>query len=159
MAEVYDISKKTAGRFPAAFLRNIKSDELVWSRRRLPLDNEHLTNVASGDKAVFSELYDLTRTAVYGLALSYMRSAHDAQDITQDTFVRVWESSGKYRQTGSTKSWILTICKNLCLMELRKSSCTKLLDDEEWDAIPEDASGLSFDEKDLLGNALMPFRR
>lgn len=44
-------------------------------------------------------------------------------------------------------------------MELRKSSCTKLLDDEEWDAIPEDASGLSFDEKDLLGNALMPFRR
>ena len=83
-----------------------------------------------------------------------MRSAHDAQDITQDTFVRVWESSGKYRPIGSAKSWILTICKNLCLMELRKSGRTKLLDDEEWDAIPEDATGLSFEEKDLLGNAL-----
>lgn len=64
---------------------------------------EHLTNVASGDKAAFSELYDLTRTAVYGLALSYMKSAHYAQDITQDTFVRVWESSGQYRPTGSAK--------------------------------------------------------
>ena len=39
-------------------------------------------------------------------------------------------------------------------MELRKSGRTKLLDDEEWDAIPEDASGLSFEEKDLLGSAL-----
>lgn len=115
---------------------------------------EHLTNVASGDKAAFSELYDLTRTAVYGLALSYMKSAHDAQDITQDTFVRVWESAGQYKPTGSAKSWILTICRNLCLMELRKSGRTKLLDDEEWDAIPEDASGLSFEEKDLLGSAL-----
>ena len=85
VAEVYNIFKKMAGRFSAAFLRNIKSDELVWSRRRLPLDNEHLTNVASGDKAVFSELYDLTQTVVYGLTLSYMRAAHDAQDITQDT--------------------------------------------------------------------------
>ena len=46
---------------------------------------EHLTKVASGDKAAFSELYDLMRTAVYGLALSYMSAAHDAQDITQDT--------------------------------------------------------------------------
>ena len=115
---------------------------------------EHLTKVATGDKAAFSELYDLTRTAVYGLALSYMKSAHDAQDITQDTFVRVWESAGQYRPTGSAKSWILTICRNLCLMELRKSARTKRLDDEEWDAIPEDAPGLSFEEKDLLGSAL-----
>ena len=39
-------------------------------------------------------------------------------------------------------------------MELRKSGRTKLLDDEEWDAIPEDAQGLSFEDKDLLGSAL-----
>lgn len=67
---------------------------------------EHLTRVASGDKAAFSELYDLTRTAVYGLALSCMKLAQDARDITQDTFVRVWESAGQYRPTGSAKSWI-----------------------------------------------------
>ena len=44
---------------------------------------EHLTNVASGDKAAFSELYDLTRTAVYGLALELyevgsLRAGHHA---------------------------------------------------------------------------------
>ena len=83
-----------------------------------------------------------------------MKSAHYAQDITQDTFVRVWESAWQYKPTGSAKSWILTICRNLCLMELRKSGRTKLLDDEEWDDIPEDAQGLSFEEKDLLGSAL-----
>ena len=114
----------------------------------------HLTRVASGDKAAFSELYGLARTAVYGLALSYMRSAHDAQDVTQDTFVRVWESAGQYRPTGSAKSWILTICKNLCLMKLRGSGRESFLDDEEWNAIPEDAPVLSFEERELLGGAL-----
>lgn len=115
---------------------------------------EYLTRVASCDRMALSELYSRTKTAVYGLALSYMKSAHDAQDITQDTFVRVWESAGQYRPTGSAKSWILTICKNLCLMELRKSGREGFLNDEEWDAIPEDASGLSFEEKDILGSAL-----
>ena len=94
-------SKKTAGRFSAAFLRNIKSDELVWSRRRLPLDNEHLTNVASGDKAVFSELYDLTQTAVYGLALSLYeggarRAGHHAGHLCPRLGIRRAVSSDRF---------------------------------------------------------------
>ena len=35
-----------------------------------------------------AELYQRTRTAVYGLALSYLRNAHDAQDLTQDVYVQ-----------------------------------------------------------------------
>lgn len=113
-----------------------------------------LMRVASGDRTALSELYDLMRTSVYGLALSYMRSPHDAQDMTQDTFVRVWDFAAQYEPTGSAKSWILTICRNLCLMELRRRGKTALLDDEEWDAIPEEECGLSFEEKDILGNAM-----
>ena len=42
-------------------------------------------------------------------------------------------------------------------MELRKSGRTKLLDEEDWDALPVDAQGLSFEEKELIGSALKLF--
>ena len=115
---------------------------------------EHLTKAASGDKAAFSELYDLTRTAVYGLALSYMKSAHDAQDITQDTFVQVWERAGQYRPNGSPMGWLLTVCRNLALMRIRRADRHADLDDSGWDAIPAEEKGLSVEERALLQDAL-----
>ena len=43
-----------------------------------------LSGVAAGNRDDLAQLYRRTRTAVYGLALSYLRNAHDAQDLTQD---------------------------------------------------------------------------
>ena len=51
--------------------------EEVQELRRL------LSGVAAGSQDDLAELYRRTRTAVYGLALSYLRNAHDAQDLTQ----------------------------------------------------------------------------
>lgn len=48
-----------------------------------------LIRVAEGECEALAELYRRTRSAVYGLALSYLKNAHDAQDITQDVYVQV----------------------------------------------------------------------
>ena len=50
-----------------------------------------MAGLAAGDRDSLAALYHRTRAAVYGLALSYLKNGHDAQDVTQDTFVRVWE--------------------------------------------------------------------
>ena len=115
---------------------------------------ELLPAVAAGDRGAFAELYELMRASVYGLALSYLRSSHDAYDAAQDTFVRVFEAAPEYRPTGSAESWIFTICRNICVSRLRASGRMTLLDDQEWDAIPDEESGLSFEEKELLGSAM-----
>ena len=52
-----------------------------------------LAGVAAGDRDALARLYRLTRTAVYGLALSYVKNPQDAQDIAQDAFVRIWDPS------------------------------------------------------------------
>ena len=52
-----------------------------------------LAGVAAGDRDALARLYRLTRTAVYGLALSYVKNPQDAQDIAQDAFVRIWDSA------------------------------------------------------------------
>ena len=82
--------------------------------------NAHLTEllaaIAAGQQDALAQFYHLTRTAVYGLSLSYLKNTHDAQDITQDVFVHVWDHAPQYRPTGSPMGWLLTVCRNLCLM-------------------------------------------
>ena len=80
-----------------------------------------LLRVAGGDRDALAELYQRTRSAVYGLTLSYLKNSHDAQDLTQDVYVQVWDCAAQYRPTGSPMGWLLTVCRNLCLMRLRRS--------------------------------------
>ena len=48
-----------------------------------------LLGVAAEDSHSLEELYHRTRTAVYGLVLSYLKHPQDAEDVTQDAFVRI----------------------------------------------------------------------
>ena len=109
-----------------------------------------LGGVAAGDRDSLAELYGRTRAAVYGLALSYLKNGQDAQDITQDTFVRVWEKAGQYRPQGKPLSWMLAIARNLALMKLRSARHTDLLPDEEWVLVPAPDSPLTAEDRHLL---------
>lgn len=113
-----------------------------------------LSGIAAGRPEDMSELYSRTRTAVYSLALSYLGNAHDAQDITQDTFVQIWERAGQYRPGGSPMGWLLTVCRNLALMRIRRADRHADLDDPGWDAIPAEEKGISVEERALLQDAL-----
>mgnify|MGYP004553796797 FL=1 len=110
--------------------------------------------IAAGEREALAALYQRTRTAVYGLALSYLRNAHDAQDLTQDVYVQVWDCAALYRPTGSPMGWLLAVCRNLCLMRLRREERHAALSEEEWDAIPMQECGLDTEERVLLQNAL-----
>lgn len=113
-----------------------------------------LSGVAAGDREAFAQLYRRTRTAVYGLALSYVKNAHDAQDLAQDAFVRIWDSAHQYRPGSSPMGWMLTITRNLALMKLRQAPRQTGLEPEEWDAIPEDSPAVSPEDRQLLQQAL-----
>ena len=113
-----------------------------------------LSGVAAGDREALAQLYHRTRTAVYTLALSYLKNAHDAQDVTQDTFVRVWDSAPQYRPQGSPMGWLLTVCRNLALTRLRQEKRLVELEEEEWNAIPADDSGLTPEDRAVLEKAL-----
>ena len=113
-----------------------------------------LIRIAGGERDALAELYQRTRTAVYGLALSYLKNAQDAQDLAQDVYVQVWDCAVQYRPTGSPMGWLLTVCRNLCLMRLRRGERHTTLSEEEWDAIPARECGLDADERTLLQGAL-----
>ena len=113
-----------------------------------------LLRVAAGDQDAFAQIYHRTRAAVYALALSILKNTHDAQDITQDAFVRIWDSAPGYRAQGSPMAWILTITRNLARMHLRQSARHVDLDEAEWDAIPADLPDVTPEDRHLLQTAL-----
>ena len=124
-----------------------------------PAEDRHelqqlLIHIADGEREALAELYQRTRSAVYGLALSYLKNAHDAQDLTQDVYVQVWDRAEQYRLIGSPMGWLLAVCRNLCLMRLRREERHAALSEEEWDAIPARECGLDADERALLQGAL-----
>lgn len=131
----------------------IQTTEHGDSLKRKELE-QLLAGVAAGEREALAELYRRTRAAVYALALSILKNAHDAQDVTQDTFVQIWDSAPQYRSRGSAMAWILTIARNLARMKLRQSARYVGLDDEQWDAIPADAPNATPDDRHMLQAAL-----
>ncbi len=113
-----------------------------------------ITGVAAGDRDALGQLYGAARGAVYAMAVGLVKNAHEAQDVTQDTFVRIWDCAGQYRPGGSPMGWILTVARNLALMRLRRDARVQTMDEAAWDAIPADAPGVTAEDRAVLQTAL-----
>ena len=97
---------------------------------------------------------DRARTAVYGLALSYLKNTHDAEDVTQDTFVRVWENVHQYQSRGTPLAWVLTVARNLARMKLRERGKTEELEPESWERLAADSPLVTVEDRQVLWAAL-----
>ncbi|MGN1104975.1 MAG: RNA polymerase sigma factor [Candidatus Coproplasma sp.] len=74
---------------------------------------ELILRIANGDTASIGLLYDLIKTDVFAYALSKSGNKHDADDITQDTFVQVYRYAAQYQPQGKPMAWIIKIELNL----------------------------------------------
>lgn len=76
--------------------------------------------IGEADHDALSALYEQIKTPVYALALAILRDTGEAEDVMQNTFIRVWECAGQYRPGTDARAWILKIAKNLALGTLRR---------------------------------------
>ena len=89
-------------------------------RRPAEIEDGLLLRIAQGKKEAFSTLYRLAARPVYAYALSVLKNPQDAEDVLQDTFLKVRSAAGTYVPQGRPMAWIMTIARNLCLMKLRR---------------------------------------
>lgn len=73
-----------------------------------------LARIAKGDKSALGELYDRTRAAVFGFAMSMASTPADAEDVLHDTYLAVYSSAESYTAKGKPMAWIMTIAKKPC---------------------------------------------
>lgn len=124
------------------FLALLQSTQITYDNGS-HLD-ELIRRLAVGDKDALAELYHETRAAVYGFSLSLTKNPADAEDVLQETYLKIWSNAARYTAKGTPMSWILTIAKNLSLMKLREKKRHQDLEPEEWD--------MSFHIPDTAGN-------
>jgi RNA polymerase sigma-70 factor (ECF subfamily) len=90
----------------------------------VPQDSVLITDFLSGNNTSFEVLLNRYKNRVYGFVYSKVNDANLADDIFQDTFVKVVKTlrSGRYKEEGRFLSWVLRIAHNLIVDHYRKSN-------------------------------------
>jgi len=85
-----------------------------------PSDETLCERVAGGDQAAFDVLVGRYQQRAWRLAWSMLRDAEDARDVSQEAFVRVFQSAGRFRGESRFSTWFYRIVVNLCIERRRK---------------------------------------
>ncbi len=113
-------------------------------------------------EALFENIYEEFKNLVYNLALSYIHNQEDAQDITQEVFVKVYQRYQSYDASkASLKTWIYQITINHCLDVIKSKKSVKrfgiftsLFYSDSHEPIHEashfDHPGVSLEDKEAL---------
>lgn len=121
--------------------------------KNINIDNsfleEEIAMIALGNKDALSNIYYNTKHIVYGFSLSILKNIHEAEDILQEVFIKIYENADSYQANGKPLAWILTITKNLSLMKLRKKKHHEDID-ELKDVLGEDKDKNNIENKILI---------
>lgn len=74
----------------------------------------------NGSKEAFTRLYMLYSSLIYGFALKLTKSAADAEDILQETFIRLWDNRSGISPDTSLKSYLFKITYHLVIDHFRR---------------------------------------
>ncbi|WP_027535244.1 RNA polymerase sigma factor [Bradyrhizobium sp. WSM3983] len=99
-------------------------------------DSELLDKLATGDEAAFRMLVERHIDRAYAIALRIVGNAADAEDVVQDTMLKIWSHRGRW-QHGRAKfsTWLYRVISNRCIDLRRKPR------NENVETVPEVADG------------------
>ncbi len=93
--------------------------------------------VGEGDVAAYRELVDRYAARLSRFAQRLLREASEAEDVVQETFLRLWQHARDYSPEARVTTWLHRITHNLAVDRLRVRGRTRPLSDEE--EMPESA--------------------
>lgn len=111
-------------------------------------DQEIIEKYLEGETNALDLLVDRYMSIIYRFIYRQMGNAEDANDITQDVFVKAWKNLKKYNPNQNFKTWIMTIARNSSIDYLRKrksinfSKLNNDFSDEEFEDTLVDSESL-----------------
>ena len=96
------------------------------------LDQPLVSRCLGGDEAAWEELVRQHTRQVYGLCFRFTNSAQEAQDLTQDVFLRVFKTIKTFRSAeGSFHTWLARVTRNLLIDNYRRTRQDRVTDSIE----------------------------
>jgi RNA polymerase sigma-70 factor (ECF subfamily) len=102
-----------------------------------------IRSVRAGDHAAFGELVRLHQQYAYALAMRFVWDHAEAEDIVQDSFIRVWNHCGSYNEEMRFTTWLYSIVTRVAMDRIRRRRRWGLLfvrSTGENDDVPEQSS-------------------
>jgi RNA polymerase sigma factor (sigma-70 family) len=72
-------------------------------------EQELISGLLEGDENAFKILVNTYKKMVYNTVLGFVQHMHDAEDVTQDVFIKVYENIGRFKQQSKLSTWIYRI--------------------------------------------------
>jgi len=97
-----------------------------------PSDTEIISLVLKGDYNAYSLLVERYKSYVFTLTLRFTKNREDAEEISQDIFIKAYRSLADFKGTAKFSTWLYTIVNTTCITFLRKKKLdVRSLDDEK----------------------------
>jgi RNA polymerase sigma-70 factor (ECF subfamily) len=106
-----------------------------------------MRRTASGDAAAFRALADAHLTKIMNFAHRLLHDRSEAEDVTQETFLRLWKDAARFEPRARVTTWLHRIAHNLCVDRLRgrREQPSETIDEERTSLEP----GGLFDRKQV----------
>jgi RNA polymerase sigma-70 factor, ECF subfamily len=106
--------------------------------------------ISQRDQSALNELYELSVSRVYGLAVRVLRNTADAEEVVSDVYLQIWDKAQSFEITrGSVAAWMNTLTWSRAMDRLRKTKRDFIKDalhPEDLDATYTDCEGLSIEQ-------------
>lgn len=129
-------------------------------------DEQLIADHLNGDEYALPMLIERHLTAVYSFVYRLIGNQQDAEDITQEVFIRVWRNAKRYNADYSFRPWLFTIARNAAIDWMRKKKSAVFSDFEnsegentildtlaDVEPLPNEITARAMDKK-ILENAL-----
>jgi RNA polymerase sigma-70 factor (ECF subfamily) len=125
-----------------------------WVKQSLDLDHSLVQRCLSGDEAAWEDLVRTHTRRIYGLCYRFTGKDGEAQDLTQEVFLRVYRTLKTFRATeGAFTTWLARLARNLLIDNYRRSRQERLTDsiEEQLPRVEESVSAASRPDSMVAG--------
>ncbi|WP_430406537.1 RNA polymerase sigma factor [Fluviicola sp.] len=120
------------------------------------LTEDVISKFRSGDKKAFDQIYRAFSSAMYGICLRYTRCADDAQDVLQESFIKIYNNSHQYSSDHPLAGWVKSIVINTALTYIKQQYRFELHDSDNYFDTQQEPV-IDEEDKELLKHQLLAF--
>lgn len=103
-------------------------------------DRYYIERINKGDTECFACLVDKYSRQVFTLIVKIVWSREDAEELTQDAFIKVFHSLPSFKGDSAFSTWLYRIAYNTAISQVRKKKYEFLsIDDDDWNRVSEEA--------------------
>ena len=116
-----------------------------------------MRRIQKGDKVGLKEIYEAYISYVYAVILGVVKNKENAEDLTADFFIKLWNMADQYKAGSGHKTWMTVIARNMAIDFMRKAGREQLTEEVPEVSAADTAAGIADSmENEVVGR--MNFR-